>query len=39
MQVVNLFEFRPVQAAYTENHCSNPETYHHPAQLSGAGAI
>ena len=27
MQVVNLFEFRPVQAAYTENHCSNPETY------------
>jgi hypothetical protein len=27
MQVVNLFEFRPVQVAYTENHCSNPETY------------
>jgi len=27
MQVVNLFEFRPVHAAYTENHCSNPETY------------
>ncbi len=27
MQTVNLFEFRPVQAAYTENHCSNPETY------------
>jgi len=22
-----LFEFRPVQAAYTENHVSNPETY------------
>lgn len=27
MKVVNLFEFRPVQAAYTENHCSLPETY------------
>ncbi len=27
MQVVNLFEFRPVQAAYTENHCSLPEMY------------
>ena len=27
MQMVNLFEFRPVQVAYTENHCSNPETY------------
>ena len=27
MQIVNLFEFRPVQVAYTENHCSNPETY------------
>ena len=27
MQVVNLFEFRPVHVAYTENHCSNPETY------------
>jgi len=27
MQVVNLFEFRPVHAAYTENHCSNPKTY------------
>ena len=27
MQMVNLFEFRPVQAAYTENHCSLPEMY------------
>ncbi len=27
MKIVNLFEFRPVQAAYTENHCSLPETY------------
>ena len=27
MQIVNLFEFRPVQVAYTENHVSNKETY------------
>lgn len=27
MKIVDLFEFRPVQAAYTENHVSNPETY------------
>lgn len=27
MKVVNLFEFRPVQAAYTENHSSLPEMY------------
>ncbi|MCA9225591.1 MAG: hypothetical protein KDA47_08260, partial [Planctomycetales bacterium] len=27
MQIVNLFEFRPVQAAYTENHCSDPAMY------------
>jgi hypothetical protein len=27
MKVVNLFEFRPVQAAYTENHCSLPAMY------------
>lgn len=25
--VFNLFEFRPVQAAYTENHCSDPAMY------------
>jgi hypothetical protein len=24
MKIANLFEFRPVQAAYTENHCSLP---------------
>ena len=24
-KIFNLFEFRPVQAAYTENHCSSPE--------------
>lgn len=27
MQIVNLFEFRPVQAAYTENHNSLPAMY------------
>lgn len=27
MKIVNLFEFRPVQAAYTENHVSLPEMY------------
>ena len=27
MKIVDLFEFRPVQAAYTENHCSLPEMY------------
>lgn len=27
MQIVDLFEFRPVQAAYTENHCSLNEMY------------
>ena len=27
MKIVDLFEFRPVQAAYTENHVSNPEMY------------
>ncbi|HET6882518.1 MAG TPA: beta-galactosidase trimerization domain-containing protein [Pirellulales bacterium] len=27
MKIVNLFEFRPVQAAYTENHTSLPEMY------------
>ena len=27
MQIVNLFEFRPVQVAYTENHVSHKETY------------
>jgi hypothetical protein len=27
MKIVDLFEFRPVQAAYTENHVSSPETY------------
>lgn len=27
MKIVNLFEFRPVQAAYTENHVSSPEMY------------
>lgn len=26
-KIFNLFEFRPVQAAYTENHCSNPAMY------------
>ncbi|HEX5106335.1 MAG TPA: beta-galactosidase trimerization domain-containing protein [Pirellulaceae bacterium] len=25
--MINLFEFRPVQVAYTENHCSHPEMY------------
>jgi hypothetical protein len=25
--MINLFEFRPVQVAYTENHCTNPEMY------------
>ncbi|MBY0523283.1 MAG: beta-galactosidase trimerization domain-containing protein [Gemmataceae bacterium] len=28
VKVFNLFEFRPVQAAYTENHSSAPEMYH-----------
>ena len=27
MKIINLFEFRPVQAAYTENHVSLPEMY------------
>jgi hypothetical protein len=27
MKIVDLFEFRPVQAAYTENHVSDPEMY------------
>jgi len=27
MKIVDLFEFRPVHNAYTENHVSNPETY------------
>lgn len=27
MKIVDLFEFRPVQAAYTENHVTNPATY------------
>lgn len=27
MKIANLFEFRPVQAAYTENHTSLPEMY------------
>lgn len=27
VKIINLFEFRPVQAAYTENHCSSPEMY------------
>jgi hypothetical protein len=27
MKIVNLFEFRPVQAAYTENHTSFPEMF------------
>ncbi len=27
MKIVNLFEFRPVQAAYTENHVSDPAMY------------
>jgi hypothetical protein len=27
MQIVNLFEFRPLQAAYTENYCSDPANY------------
>jgi len=26
-KIFNLFEFRPVQAAYTENYCSSPEMY------------
>jgi hypothetical protein len=26
-KVFNLFEYRPVQVAYTENHCSSPEMY------------
>src|SRR5205085_153420 len=26
-KIINLFEFRPVQVAYTENHCSSPEMY------------
>jgi hypothetical protein len=26
-KIINLFEFRPVQAAYTENHCSSLEMY------------
>ena len=26
-KVLNLFEFRPVQAAYTENHCSSPAMF------------
>jgi hypothetical protein len=26
-KIFNLFEFRPVQAAYTENHCSDPAMY------------
>lgn len=27
MQIINLFEFRPVQAAYTENHADEPAMY------------
>jgi hypothetical protein len=27
VKIFNLFEFRPVQAAYTENHCSDPAMY------------
>jgi len=27
MQIINLFEFRPVQAAYTENYVNAPEMY------------
>jgi hypothetical protein len=27
-KIVNLFEFRPVQAAYTENHTTDPAMYH-----------
>jgi hypothetical protein len=27
MKIANLFEFRPVQLAYTENHVSGPENY------------
>ena len=27
MKIVNLFEFRPVQVAYTENHVDEPEMY------------
>jgi hypothetical protein len=27
VKIINLFEFRPVQAAYTENHVSLPEMY------------
>ncbi len=26
-KIINMFEFRPVQVAYTENHCSSPEMY------------
>jgi len=26
-KIINLFEFRPVQVAYTENHCSFPEMF------------
>ncbi len=26
-KIFNLFEFRPVQAAYTENYCNSPEMY------------
>ena len=26
-KILNLFEFRPVQAAYTENHCSSPAMF------------
>ncbi|MBL8794691.1 MAG: beta-galactosidase trimerization domain-containing protein [Planctomycetia bacterium] len=28
VKIFNLFEFRPVQAAYTENHCSDPAMFH-----------
>jgi hypothetical protein len=27
VRIFNLFEYRPVQAAYTENHCSDPRMY------------
>ena len=27
VKIFNLFEFRPVQAAYTENHCSDPAMF------------
>lgn len=33
MKIVDLFEFRPVQAAYTENHADQPEMY---AQIRSA---